>query len=117
MQTLLIKIEDIIQHLTLVKECTGMFFQPHDSYDAAVTFVDGFLCAVSLGFSDSKDGEPYKLGNIFTDINDWYRMKMKIKQSPQGLRYWVKAKNAELSEAELIQKYFDTVIEYFEEMW
>ena len=104
----LIKVEDIIRYLSFVKSRPGMSFQPQDSYDVATAHAWGFLTAA---YFDCLENE-----HIHACIHAWYLRKMKIEDCSCALEYIVKMNNAELTEKELIQKFFDILIEYFTEL-
>jgi len=93
---------DIIDTLSRIKNRTGMFFQPQNSYDVAVAFTEGFLLGAYLGCVNS-----------LQDRNVWCTQKLGITDCSCGVAYVVKMKNPKLSETELIQEYLDVIIEYY----
>jgi hypothetical protein len=106
MKTPLIKIEDIIWYLSSVRTRPGMFFHPTDSYDVATTFAWGFISAAYFNLDDK---------HISSYIQKWYLKKMNINPCSSVLENVIKNNNTELTEKELIQKFYEILIEYFTE--
>ena len=104
-------LEDIILNLKMMLKRPGLFFTKYPDYDTSVSFVEGYLYSFSSRYNSKFVTLHGK--NIWIDINDWFAHESGYK-SNQLLSYTIKEQFKNLDNEALIQKYLNTLIDFFE---
>ncbi len=100
---------DIIETLKSIKTNPNLYIRKYPYYDIATSFIDGYLTSFAYRYNiEQKDGN----SSLWLDVHDWYCKKLN-KHFDKSLPDIVKDLYDDLQQKDLIRKYINVLIEFF----
>lgn len=104
-------LNEIISGLKLMQKRPSMYFSKYPDYENATSFVEGYLCAFASRYL--LEFGKYHGQSIYADLTRWYIEKTNHSSCSRALSYYIHVDNKNLNNEALIQKYINTLIDFF----